>query len=36
MLVSQFVTPDPVVTPLIFTAMGIVLFEGGLLLSKRL
>lgn len=36
MLVSQFVTPDPVVTPLIFTAMGIVLFESGLLFGKHL
>jgi sec-independent protein translocase protein TatC len=36
LLVSQFVTPDPIVTPLIFTAMGIVLFESGLILSKWL
>lgn len=36
MLISQFVTPDPIVTPLIFTGMGIVLFESGLLLSNRL
>jgi sec-independent protein translocase protein TatC len=36
MLVSQFVTPDPIVTPLIFTVMGIVLYELGLLLSRRL
>lgn len=36
MLISQFVTPDPIVTPLIFTAMGIVLFEAGLLLSEWL
>ncbi len=31
MVVSQFVTPDPVVTPLIFTALGILLYEAGIL-----
>jgi Sec-independent protein secretion pathway component TatC len=36
LLVSQFVTPDPIVTPAIFTAMGMVLFECGLILSKWL
>lgn len=36
MLISQFVTPDPIVTPLIFTVMGIVLFESGLWLSRHI
>ncbi len=35
-LVAQFVTPDPIVTPLMFIGMMIVLFESGLLLAKRL
>jgi sec-independent protein translocase protein TatC len=36
LLVSQFVTPDPLVTPLIFTAMGIALYEVGILMAKWL
>jgi sec-independent protein translocase protein TatC len=36
MLISQFVTPDPIVTPLIFTGMGIVLFESGLWMAYLL
>lgn len=36
LLISQFVMPDPLVTPLIFTGMGIVLYEGGLHLGKWL
>ncbi len=36
LLVSQFVTPDPLVTPLIFTAMGITLYEVGILMAKWL
>lgn len=29
MVLSQFVTPDPVVTPIIFTVLGILLYEAG-------
>ena len=36
LLVSQFVTPDPLVTPLIFTAMGILLYELGILMANWL
>jgi sec-independent protein translocase protein TatC len=36
LLLSQFVTPDPLVTPLIFTAMGIFLFELGILMANWL
>lgn len=36
MILSQFVTPDPLVTPLIFTGLTIFLYELGLRLSKWL
>lgn len=36
LLVSQFVTPDPLITPLIFTGMGWILFETGILACGRL
>jgi sec-independent protein translocase protein TatC len=36
MLLSQFIMPDPIVTPLIFSGLFIVLYEGGLLFSRRL
>ena len=31
LLISQFVTPDPLISPLIFTALGWTLFEVGIL-----
>ena len=31
LLISQFVTPDPLISPLIFTALGWILFEVGIL-----
>lgn len=36
MLLSQFIMPDPILTPLIFTGLFIALYEGGLLLCHRL
>ena len=35
MIVSEFVTPDPLITPLIFIALSIVLYECGILLARR-
>jgi sec-independent protein translocase protein TatC len=32
LIVSQFVTPDPLITPTIFTVMSILLYEAGILL----
>lgn len=36
MLLSQLIMPDPIVTPLIFSGLFILLYEGGLLFSRRL
>jgi sec-independent protein translocase protein TatC len=35
MIVSEFVTPDPLITPLIFIGLSVLLYEGGIVLAKR-
>ena len=36
LLVAQFVTPDPLISPLIFTALGWALYEIGILACGHL
>lgn len=36
LIVSQFVTPDPLITPTIFSVMNIALYEAGILLCRWL